>query len=318
MTAPSAAAPGDDPAAVFAAHRPTLFGLAYRLLGSAVDADEVLQEALVRWYDADRASIATPAAWLSTVVTRLGLDQLRTVRRRREVYPGTWLPEPVPTGSGELGPLETAEARESVSLGVLTLLEGLSPPERAVFVLHEAFDFRHRDVAAALDVDEPRSRQWLHRARRHLDARRPRFTVDPAQHRRLVDRFMAATLDGDVEGLARLLAEDVVSWADGGGDGEHVGTARRPVRGRDRVLRYLPGLGSHPGATGVTLTAAEVNAEPAALVWRGPHLLAVVALETDGHHITTVRFIAAPAKVAALARRLPPGDTDGLPDEEEP
>ncbi|MEJ2889547.1 RNA polymerase sigma factor SigJ [Actinomycetospora aeridis] len=290
--------PDDDPAAVFADHRPVLYGLAYRLLGSASDAEEVLQEAFVRWYDADRASITTPAAWLTTIVTRLGLDQLRTVRRRREVYPGTWLPEPVLTG--DLGPLETAEQRDSVSLGVLTLLEGLSPPERAVFVLHEAFAFRHRDVADVLDVDEPTCRQWLHRARRHLDGGRPRFGVDPAQHRRLVDRFMAATLDGDVDGLARLLADDVVSWADGGGDG----AARRPVRGRERVLRYLGGLGSHPGAAGVVLTAAEVNAEPAALVWQGSRLLAVVALESDGHHITTVRFLAAPAKVARLARRL--------------
>lgn len=307
----------DDPASVFAAHRPALFGLAYRLLGSTADAEEVLQEALVRWYDADRAGIAAPAAWLRTVVTRLGLDQLRAARRRREVYPGTWLPEPIPTGTGALGPLETVEARESVSLGVLTLLEGLSPPERAVFVLHEAFAFRHRDVAAALEVDERTSRQWLHRARRHLDGRRPRFTVDPVQHRRLVDRFMAATLEGDVDGLAHLLAQDVVSWADGGGDDEHVGAARRPVRGRDRVLRYLAGLGSHPGAADVTLTAAEINAEPAALVWRGSHLLAVVALETDGHHITTVRFIAAPAKVAAVARRLPPRHTVAIADEED-
>jgi RNA polymerase sigma factor (sigma-70 family) len=151
VTRPSAV---DDPAAVFDAHRPRLFGLAYRLLGSASDAEEVVQEAFLRWYRADRATITVPAAWLGTVVTRLGLDVLAAARRRREVYPGPWLPEPVLTESGALGPLESAEQRESVSVGLLTLLEGLSPPERAVFVLHEAFGYRHRDIAEALEADE--------------------------------------------------------------------------------------------------------------------------------------------------------------------
>nr|WP_253670126.1 RNA polymerase sigma-70 factor [Streptoalloteichus tenebrarius] len=288
--------------AVFEEHRPRLLGLAYRLLGSASEAEDVVQEAFLRWDAAERDLVASPAAWLTKVVANLCLNQLASARARRESYVGPWLPEPVLTEDGALGPLETVERRESVSFGLLVLLERLTPPERAVFVLREAFGHSHREIAEILDVEEAHSRQLLRRARQRVGESRARYSVDSGHHRRVVERFLAATLHGDVAELERLLADEVGSWADGGGA---VTAARRPVLGRDRVLRYLLGMGQRPEAAHLTATIAEVNGEPAALLRFGGVLAAVVTVETDDDgRVTAVRSVFNPEKLAYLTKQL--------------
>jgi RNA polymerase sigma factor (sigma-70 family) len=192
---------------VFEAERRRLFWLAYRLLGSASDAEDVLQTAFERWIAAD-GRVTTPALWLTTVVTNLCLKELSSARRRRERYAGTWLPEPVVTSGGALGPLESAEQRDSVSFAVLVLLERLTPAERAVFVLQEAFDYSYGEIAQILGRSEAGCRQLRRRASQRLGTPARRFRPDRGQWRRLVEQFLAAAASGDVAGLERLLAED--------------------------------------------------------------------------------------------------------------
>lgn len=283
---------------LFTQARPRLFGLAYRLLGSAEEAEDVVQDAFLRWHRADDAAIDTPVAWLTTIVTNLCLNRLTSARVRRESYVGPWLPEPVFTASGALGPLETVEQRDSVAFGVLVMLERLTPPERAVFVLREAFGHRHRDIAGILGIDEAHSRQLHHRARAHIAAARPRFPVDPARRAQITARFLAAVLDGDLAGLESLLAEDVVSWADGGGQ---VTASRRPIVGRATVLRYLRGMSTRPEVAFVRTEIAEVNGQPAVLLSVEDRLAGVLAPEIDGDRVVAVRFILSPAKLAFLA-----------------
>ncbi|WP_245642519.1 RNA polymerase sigma factor SigJ [Nonomuraea candida] len=286
------------PVDVFEEQRPRLFGLAYRLLGSAAEAEDMVQETFLRWSQAGPVDV--PAAWLTRVITNLCLNQLASARRRREGYAGPWLPEPVLTGDGALGPLETVEQRESVSLGLLVLLERLSPAERAVFVLREAFGHSHAEIGDLLGLDEAYSRQLHRRARGHLGAARKRFDADRDHHRRIVERFMAATLHGDVSGLERLLAAEVVAWADGGG----TTAARRPVHGRERVLRYLRGLSLRPEASSVSATVAEVNGELAVLLRHAGELRAIMTVEIGDGRITTVRTLTNPAKLAFAAAQL--------------
>lgn len=283
---------------VFEEQRPRLFALAYRLLGSAAEAEDAVQETFLRWSRA--GSVEVPAAWLTKVITNLCLNQLASARRRRESYVGPWLPEPVLTAGGVLGPLETVEQRESVSLGLLVLLERLSPAERAVFVLREAFGYGHAEIGDVLGLDEAYCRQLHRRARAHVGAARKRFDADREQHRRIVERFMAATLHGDVAGLERLLAADVVAWADGGGST----AARRPVSGRERVLRYLGGLSVRPEASAVTAGVAEVNGEFAVLLRQEGELRAVMAVEIVDGRVSVVRTLVNPAKLAFAAAQL--------------
>ncbi|MFG3708339.1 RNA polymerase sigma factor SigJ [Micromonospora sp. NPDC047670] len=294
----------DDVLARFEANRSRLFGLAYRMLGSAAEAEDVVQESYLRWLKRDAAAdpVDVPEAWLTTVVTNLCLNQLGSARARRERYVGAWLPEPVLTGDGTLGPLETVEQRESVSLGLLVLSERLTPRERAVFVLREAFQHSYREIADILDVDEAHARQLHRRAGQQLDRPRRRRSVDVDEHARIVERFLAAALDGDVAGLEALLADTVVSWADGGGK---AAVARRPVRGRDRVARYWLGLGGRPEAAAVRVRVVEVNGEPAAVFTKDRDLLAVVALEVAESRVTAVRLLASPAKLGFAASQLP-------------
>ncbi|WP_053697550.1 RNA polymerase sigma-70 factor [Streptomyces sp. NRRL F-5755] len=290
--------------AEFEAHRPRLFALAYRMLGSASEAEDAVQDAYLRWSAADASAVRTPAAWLTKVVTNLCINRLTSARARRERYVGPWLPEPVLTHTADrrLGPLETAEQRESVSFALLTLMERLTPAERAVFVLREAFGHSHRDIAEVIGVGEAYSRQLHRRTRERLGGSpRRHFAVDAAQRAKLVERFFAATLDGDVAGLERLLADDVVAWADGGG---RATAARRPVTGRAKVLRYLLGLGTRPEAASVRAEFVEVNGEPAALFLVGEDLLAVVVPETHEGHIVAVRTVLNPDKLAFAAGQL--------------
>ena len=220
----------DDP---FVTHRSLLFTVAYEMLGSAADAEDVVQETWLRWADVDRAEVRDPRAYLVRIVTRQALNRLRTLARRREEYVGEWLPEPLLTSPDVA---EDVEFAESVSIAMLTVLETLAPAERAVFVLREVFDLPYADIAAAVDKTPAAVRQIAHRAREHVAARRPRIQVDRAEQQQVVDRFLAALRTGDLQVLLDVLAPDVVLVADGGGE---VAAVRRPVVGRDRVATLL-------------------------------------------------------------------------------
>ncbi|MFC4945626.1 RNA polymerase sigma-70 factor [Pseudonocardia sp. GCM10023141] len=290
----------------FEPQRPRLFGLAYRMLGSAHDAEDVLQDAWLRWSGADRAVIESVPAWLATVVTRLCLTRLTSARARRESYPGPWLPEPVPTDAQELGPLDTAEQRESVSLALLVTLERLTPAERAVYVLREAFGYGHRDIAGVLDLDEAHCRQLYRRARQHIDGH---TTAQPPPDRatwlQLVERFLTAANDGDLPALESMLAADVTAWSDGGGK---VSAARRPVHGREEVARFVAGVLRLRRTEGLVVTVADVNGAPAVLAWIGAQLIAVTSIEVVDERVATVRFVVNPEKLGYLAARTtPPG-----------
>ncbi|MBB5998283.1 RNA polymerase sigma factor SigJ [Streptomonospora salina] len=301
-------------AALFDEQRPRMLGLAYRMLGSAAEAEDAVQDAYLRWNAADTAAVRVPAAWLTKVVTNLCLNRLTSAQATRESYIGPWLPEPVLIDDGALGPLETAEQRDSVSVGVLVVLERLTPPERAVFVLREAFGHTHREIADLLDVGEDHSRQLLRRAREHVNAPRRRFAADTAQQRRIVERFFAATVQGDVRALERMLAEDAVAWSDGGGATR---AARRPISGRAKVARYLAAVAALPEAEGLRAEAAEVNGESAGVLRIGGELIGVVWLEADsGGRVAAVRAVLNPGKLAYFASQTGTGahgDADGAP-----
>lgn len=290
----------DDPVAEFAAHRARLFGLAYRLLGSAADAEDIVQEAFLRWSGADRAVIAAPGAWLAKAVTNLCLNQLSSARARREQYVGPWLPEPVSVTDGSLGPLESVQQRESVSMALLALLEQLTPMERAVFVLREAFGYDHRAIAETLECSQANSRQVHRRAALRLQDSRARFEPDRAAQLQLVERFLAAARDGDLARLERLLAADVVSWSDGGGKAS---AARRPVAGGARVARLIAGL-MRQAPDDVAVRVREVNGGPALVVWSGADLLLVMVPQVSGGRISALRSITNPDKLRFLDGQL--------------
>ncbi len=233
-----------------------LLGLAYRLLGSMHDAEDVVQDAWLRWAAEDRSAVRDPRAFLVTVVTRLALDQLKAARTTRESYVGPWLPEPVDTA--RLGPLDTAELRDTVSFATLYALERLTPPERAVFVLREAFELPYLDIAQVLGLTTVHCRQLLMRARHRIAGGRAGARVTPEEHVRLLTGFLAAAERGDLSGLLELLADDVVAWNDGGG---RVRAALRPIVGRQKVAAFVVGLVRRFGGAAAQLL--DVNGQPA-------------------------------------------------------
>ena len=271
---------------VFEAERGRLTGLAYRMLGELHEAQDVVQDAWVR-YSGASDGVLDPPAWLTRVVVNLCRTRLSSLRVRRTEYVGPWLPEPVVTGAGgpDLGPCETVEQRESLSLGVLRLLESLTPTERAVFVLHEAFGHPHAEVATLLDLSEATVRQHLHRARERVGAGRARFEVDVDAARRLLARFLDAAAGNDVTALEQLLAHDVEAYSDGGGVAK---AARRPVEGRERVARFVAGMARQ--ATAATLEIAEVNGTVAVLVVVDGVLVVVMQPEFDAASGELVRL----------------------------
>ncbi|WP_030946767.1 RNA polymerase sigma-70 factor [Streptomyces sp. NRRL S-646] len=284
----------------FETHRPRLFGLAYRLLGSADEAEDTVQDAYLRFSGADRTGIEYPGAWLAKVVTNLCLTRLTSARARREHYVGTWLPEPVITSDGTLGPLESAEQRDAVSMAMLILLERLSPTERAVYVLREAFGYGHREIAGVLDLSEANCRQLYRRAVQRVGEDRSRFEPAPQRQEELVASFLTAARDGDLAGLEKLLTADVVWSSDGGGK---VSAARRPVEGLDKVARLAVG-GAERFAAGLDFTAAEVNGETGLAAWAGDALVGMVAFEVRDGLISHVRVVLNPDKLGFVRRQL--------------
>ncbi|MEU6988030.1 RNA polymerase sigma-70 factor [Streptomyces sp. NPDC046324] len=293
-------------AELFERSRGRLEAIAYRLLGSAGDAEDAVQETYLRWHAADRERIETPEAWLTKVLTNLCLNQLTSARVRRETYVGQWLPEPVLAGDRMLGPADTVEQRESVSIAMLTLMERLSPNERAVYVLREAFGYAHREIAEILDLTEANCQQIHRRAKQHLTTDRARAEIDAVAARKVVEEFLAAALSGDTEPLVRLLTGDAVSVADGGA---HVPARRTPVVGALRVARYLRGVfrrteakrarfGSRPA-----LHAVVVNGGPAALVAVGERIVGIICLDATPDGVRGLQLLVNPDKLERITRQ---------------
>ena len=277
----------------FLAARPILFALGYRMMGSASEAEDVLQEA---WLRASTASdVRNPEAWLTTVVTRLCLDVLGSARVRREEYVGPWLPEPLV--STDDGPEQAAELADSVSLAFLVLLEELSPPERAAFLLREVFGFDYAEVASMLQRSEAACRQLVSRAHKHVDDRRRRFTADRARAQELSMTFLAACQTGDLSTVTSLLAEDAVLVSDGGGK---VQAARRPINGPDKIGRFLIGVLQKAGPD-IVYRRATVNGEPGVLGLVDGVVITAVALEVVDGLITGIRIVSNPDKLAHLS-----------------
>jgi RNA polymerase sigma-70 factor (ECF subfamily) len=286
----------------FQEHRPYLFAIAYRMLGSGSEAEDIVQEAYLRLIDAAPARIESIRAYLSTVVTRLCLDELKSARRKRERadYPGNWLPEPAPTADIIPSPEHMVEQRETVSLAMLTLMERLTPEQRAVYVLREAFDFDYAEIASILGKSAAATRQLGHRARKIVSADRPRFAAAPADHRRLTERFLGAITTGDLQALIELLAADVTYWGDGGAK---VHARRRPILGRVEVGRFLGAL-IKLAPPDLRASIEEVNGEPAMVVWIGDSILEVMALESRDGCVTGIRTVVNPDKLVYLQRRI--------------
>lgn len=283
----------------FVAHRSLLFTVAYEILGSASDAEDVLQESWLRWAEVDHAEVRDPRAYLVRVVTRQALNRLRTQARRRESYVGPWLPEPLLTSPDVADDVALAE---HVSLAMLRVLDTLGPPERAAFVLREVFGFGYAEVAEALGKSEPACRQIVRRARSHVAARRPRST-DEVDRAEVVSRFMAACQGGDLQALMDVLAPEVVLISDGGGK---VSAALRPVEGADKVARFLLGLAAQGAAMGeVRLDPVQVNGQPGiSVLLDGVRLSAVVGRVEDGV-LTELYVVRNPDKLAWMDRAVP-------------
>lgn len=280
---------------VWVGERDRLIGLAYRLLGSITEAEDVVSEVYLRLRRVDLATVGEPAAWLTTVTTRAALDVLRSARVRREAYVGPWLPEPVGAGGD---PGEHAAAAASVDLALLVVLETLSPLERAVFVLREVFAHDHATIAAILGRSEVAVRQTARRARAHVQARRPRFEPDPARREEVVRRFLAAATGGSVPALLEVLAEDVVLVSDGGGV---VSAARRPITGAGRVAGFLAGL-VRLATDRHRLRLLRVNGHAAVVLEEDGALAGVYALDVADGRVTAIHVIRNPAKLGAVLR----------------
>lgn len=284
---------------VFDRHRPLLFSIAYRMLGSVMEAEDVVQEAFLRWERADGSEVRSPRAYLSTVVTRLCMDQLRSARMRREEYVGPWLPEPLPTGT-ELAPeSDTAEAAildESLSMAFLVLLESLSPVERAVFLLREVFDYDYTEVSSIVGKSEANCRQISHRAQAAVAARRPRFAASREREEDLTRRFVEVCAGGDMKGLLGLLSDDITLWSDGGG---RVRAALNPIQGPDRVSRFLFGILGKT-SPGFAIRQTSINGRPGIVGYVDESPTGVVTLDIAEDHIQAIRIVVNPEKLRAV------------------
>ncbi|MFJ1609611.1 RNA polymerase sigma-70 factor [Streptomyces sp. NPDC088253] len=291
----------DTATEVFEEHRPVLMGVAYRMLGRVADAEDVVQEAWLRWTGADRTEVREPRAYLVRIVTRLAVDRLRQVQSRNEAYVGPWLPEPYVTDFGDTAPdtAERAVLADSVSLAVLVVLESLSPLERAVFVLREAFGYPYADIAAVLDRGESAVRQLAGRARKHVEERRPRYEVDPAERRDLTERFLAAAAEGDLEGLMSLLAPDVRLIGDSGGLSK---APLRVIETADKVGRFLYAV-VQQSVPDLSYRRLELNGGAALLALSGDKPDTAVQLDVVDGRIQCVYIVRNPEKLVSLGNQ---------------
>jgi RNA polymerase sigma-70 factor (ECF subfamily) len=292
------AAPNEHPADVFASTRPLLFAIAYRMLGSVTDAEDVVQDAYLKWLETSETEVHAPRAYLATIVTRLAINHMQSARSRRETYVGPWLPEPlltthVPDAS------EPVELAESLSMAFLMMLERLSPTERAVLLLHDVFDFDYSEIARIVDKSEVNCRQLLTRAKKHIGERRARFDVDPVHGDRLLHRFIEATQVGDIDGLVGVLAEDITLWGDGGG--KVPGAALRPVHGAESVAKFILQRARTGASPDNILRPTRINGQPGFVISRDGHPLAALILDVRGDRIRNIYAIANPDKLRALA-----------------
>ncbi|MFC1440632.1 RNA polymerase sigma-70 factor [Streptacidiphilus sp. N1-10] len=299
-----------DDQQTFADHRNLLFSVAYRLLGTAMDAEDVVQDAWFKWSAADRSQVADPKAYLARIATNLAMDRLRSVQRKRESYVGPWLPEPILTAGlpepADTGAdtLDAVERADSVSTAMLVVLETLSPLERAVFVLKEVFAFSYAEIAGIVERTEPAVRQAGHRAREHVQARRPRYTGATAARQQATERFLAASTGGDINALMELLAPDVTLWTDGGGK---VRQALHPVEGRAKVAAWMAGVARRRTYEGVeisdmTVAFVEINGGPGITFTGAGRVISVMIVDLDDEgRIRTVHNIANPDKLQAVA-----------------
>ncbi|MGK8559012.1 RNA polymerase sigma-70 factor [Nocardia gipuzkoensis] len=283
--------PEQDP---FLEHRRLLFATAYRMLGTVTDAEDILQDAWLKWNDTDRSTVRHPKSYLVRTVTNLSLNRLTSATATRENYVGPWLPEPLLTSPGIA---EDSELADTVSTAMLVVLETLSPVERAVFLLREVFGYSHAEIADTLDRSEPAIRQIAHRAKGHVQSRRPRFDTDRAERDHITQRFMAACSGGDLNALMDLLAPDVTSWSDGGGV---VTAARRPLHGPDNVARWTLGVLAKPTVAGIVLESAYINGELGALAHIDGNPVAVFTYDIADGRIQNLRFQVNPYKLKGL------------------
>ncbi|MDF0370857.1 MULTISPECIES: RNA polymerase sigma-70 factor [Streptomyces] len=286
---------------LFQRYRSLLFSVAYRLLGSAADAEDAVQDAWIKWSAADRSQVADPKAYLVRIVSHLAMDRLRSTRHKREVYVGPWLPEPILTG-GDAS--DTVLDAESVSMAMLVVLETLSPLERAVFVLKEVFDFSHAEIADAVERSEAAVRQAAHRAREHVRSRRPRFPADRARQRDATERFFAAATGGDMNSLMELLSPDVTLWTDGGGK---VRQALRPVVGASTVAAWFAAVGtvSYQGVEPSDMRAelVEINGGTGMVFSAPDRVIATVTFDFDAEgRISAIHNVANPDKLGAVGK----------------
>ena len=285
-------------AAEYAELRPLLFSIAYRMTGTAGDAEDIVQEAFLRYHRRDEeAVVETPRAWLTTVTTRLAIDHLRSARVRREAYVGPWLPEPIATDVAE-DPSARAELTDSLSLAFLAVLERLSPVERAVFLLREVFDYGFEEIAPIVERSEDNCRQLLVRARRHVDAERPRFPVSRERQEELTERFLAACMSGDVEALEAILAADAAAYTDGGGKARAASSA---VVGARAVARFMALIASR-ASEGDQVRLAEINGRPGRLLVNAAGtVFGALVLEVDGDVVRRVDLVVNPEKLGRVA-----------------
>ncbi|WP_319944108.1 RNA polymerase sigma-70 factor [Nocardia aurantia] len=285
-----------DDADAFLEHRRLLFGTAYRMLGTVTDAEDILQDTWLKWHEVDHDSVQHPKSYLVRTVTNLSLNRLTSARAVRENYVGPWLPEPLLTVPNAA---EESEMADTVSTAMLVLLETLTPVERAVFVLREVFGFSHNEIAGFLDRPEATIRQISHRARSHVQSRRPRFDSDSAEREEITRKFLAAAHGGDVNALMELLAPDVTLWNDGGGK---VTAARRPLFGPDHVARWLLGVMAKPSSAGAHLEAAVINDELGLLVVLGDYRGGAITYEIVDGRVQRIWFQVNPEKLTGLQR----------------
>jgi RNA polymerase sigma-70 factor, ECF subfamily len=290
-----------DALAAFNEHKSILFAIAYRMLGTVMDAEDMAQETFLRWQKCDHNSIDSPKAWLSTVITRLCINHLNSARVQRQEYVGPWLPEPLVIDPSPV-PGENAQLSDSVSVALLVLLENLSPTERAVFVLRDVFNYEFREVSLIVEKSEANCRQLLSRAHQHLAARRPRFESSPEQQERLVEAFIRASTHGDAQELMEILTDDIRFVSDGGAETRAL---RRPVVGMENVLRFLIHEGPRQRPVISSYRRAVINGQPGFIAYSDGKPHAAVIFDIDHDRIRTIYLVVNPEKLQRLPPALP-------------